>query len=245
MVGSMPGRIVLLCLLALVALAAPATASAQDEQQWEEPKEQWVEPADEEWPEDGGEVEAPPVEDPAPAAPVEVPAPAPLPPAEEDGDWPDEEEAEQPPIVTGKTVLGVTARLRADGRAAVPLGAPVRVRRLISAINEIIGRPYKWGGGHGRIFDRGYDCSGSVSYGLIRTGLLSTPLVSGAFARWARPGHGRWMTIYANRGHAYMEVAGLRLDTSSMGDADSREGVRWRQPIGQRRGFRARHVAGL
>ena len=170
----------------------------------------------------------------------------------EDQNWPADAEyeeplpePEQPPIVTGKTVLGRVARLRADGRAAVPLGAPEKVRRIISAVNEIIGKPYKWGGGHARVFDRGYDCSGAVSYGLIRTGLLPYALDSRGFMRWGLAGAGRWITLYGSRGHAYMEIAGLRLDTSSMGDVDDREGVRWRQPIGRRPGFRARHIAGL
>ena len=266
MVGTMPGRpLLVLCLAVLVALTAPAAPAVADHRHpdgadWERP---WD---DEDRPEDGEDWEdEEDWEEPAPEPPPPAPEAAPLPPdetwPEEPGEddapgrrfpredepdrrWPREEEA-APPIVRGKAVLGKVARLRADGRAAVPLGAPVRVRRLISAINEIVGKPYKWGGGHGRLFDRGYDCSGAVSYGLIRTGLLSSPLDSGGLSRWALPGPGRWVTIYGNRGHAYMEIAGLRLDTSSMGDRDRRSGVRWRAVIGKRRGFRARHLAGL
>jgi hypothetical protein len=70
-------------------------------------------------------------------------------------------------------------------------------------------------------------------------------MVSGQLARWGAPGAGRWMTIYANRGHVYMEVAGLRLDTSTAGDRDGGKGPRWRMPIGKRRGFKIRHAAGL
>jgi hypothetical protein len=224
-------RIVLVCLLALGVLAAPAYADHRDPERWEEPVEEpspapapVVEEPEEEWPEDEWEGE------------------------DEDDDW-ERARPEPPPIkiVKGRAVVGRVAALRADGKAAVPLGAPVRIRRLISAINEIVGKPYKWGGGHGSLFDRGYDCSGAVGYGLRRTGLLGTPLTSGGFARWARPGKGRWLTIYANRGHVYLEIAGLRLDTSEVGDysARRRKGVRWRPVIGQRRGFRARHVAGL
>lgn len=211
-------RLLALTLTCLLALAAPALADHRDgDGAWEDPAEEvWEQPVDEDY------------EDPA------------------EQEWPaEEEEPVQPPIVTGKTVLGRVARLRADGRAAVPLGAPQRVRRVISALNEIVGKPYKWGGGHGRIFDRGYDCSGAVSYGLIRTGLLGSPLNSTGFMRWGAGGDGRWMTVYTSRGHAYLEIAGLRLDTSSMGDRDRRSGVRWRQPIGRRAGFRARHVLGL
>ena len=138
------------------------------------------------------------------------------------------------------------AGLRTDGAAAVPLRAPQRVRLVIAALNEIVGRPYKWGGGHRRLFDRGYDCSGAVSYGLIRAGLLAYPLDSRLFMRYAAAGPGRWLTIYTSRRHMYMEVAGLRLDTSPVGDAlDGRRGVRWRPAIGRRAGFTARHVPGL
>ena len=159
--------------------------------------------------------------------------------------WPEPPAPTVPPIVTGRAVAGVTARLRADGKAAVPIGAPKRVRRVIAAANEIVGKPYKWGGGHAKVFDRGYDCSGAVSYGLVRTGLLAYPLDSRLFMRYAAAGVGRWLTIYTSRGHAYMEVAGLRLDTSPISGFEHREGVRWREPIGKRPGFRARHLPGL
>jgi hypothetical protein len=151
-----------------------------------------------------------------------------------------------PPLVTGKLVPGKVARMRTDGRAAIPRGAPRAVRRLIAAYNQIIGRPYKWGGGHGRLVDRGYDCSGTVSYGLIRTGVLHASMVSGSFARWGSAGAGRWVTIYANKGHVYLEVAGLRLDTSAVGDAyRGGKGVRWRSVIGRRPGFSVRHPTGF
>lgn len=143
------------------------------------------------------------------------------------------------------SVPGVRARLRANGKAAVPRGASARVRALIAAANLIVGKPYKWGGGHARLADSGYDCSGAVSYSLIRSGLLAAPLVSGALARWAVRGSGRWVSVYANATHVYLEVAGLRLDTSSVGDVTGRSGVRWRPVIGRRSGFAARHPAGL
>jgi hypothetical protein len=161
---------------------------------------------------------------------------------------PAEPEPLAPPLVTTNTVAGKVAMLRTDGRAAIPRGAPKRVRLLIRKANHIIGKPYKWGGGHGKLDDRGYDCSGTVSYALIKAGLLDTTMVSGAFTRWGRTGAGRWISVYANRGHVYMEVAGLRLDTSSVGDYDTsgkRSGVRWRPVIGSRRGFKTRHPAGL
>jgi hypothetical protein len=116
---------------------------------------------------------------------------------------------------------------------------------VIAAANRIVGKPYKWGGGHARLEDRGYDCSGTVGYALIRARLLSAPLVSGGFARWGAAGAGRWITVYANRGHVYMEVAGLRLDTSTAGDGSSGKGPRWRVVTGRRPGYKVRHPAGL
>lgn len=165
----------------------------------------------------------------APATPAPTPAPKP----------------QQAPIVTGSIVAGRVARMRGDGKAAVPRGAPKRVRRLISALNEIVGKPYVWGGGHAKLYDRGYDCSGAVGYGLIRTGMLASPMVSGGMAKAFAAGAGKWVTIYANAGHVYMEVAGLRFDTSPIGDASRNSGVRWRPVIGRRAGFAVRHVAGL
>lgn len=150
-----------------------------------------------------------------------------------------------PPPVTSATVPGTVARLRTDGRAAIPLGAPKRVRRLVSQYNRIVGKRYLWGGGHAVVEDRAYDCSGAVGYGLIKTGLLHTTMVSGRFARWAAAGPGRWVTIYANRSHVYAEVAGLRLDTSPYGDPAGASGVRWRSVVGARPGFRVRHPIGL
>ena len=135
--------------------------------------------------------------------------------------------------------------IRRNGLAAIPRSAPARVKAILTAANQIIGKPYKWGGGHGRLFDSGYDCSGSVSYALIRSGLLGYPMVSGTLAHWGAKGKGSYVTIYANKSHVYMEVAGLRLDTSSVGDRGGKSGVRWRPPIGKRFGFAVRHISGL
>ncbi len=156
--------------------------------------------------------------------------------------WPLEDEL---PAVTSRFVRGRVARLRKDGKAAIPLGAPKRVRALIAHYNRIAGKPYKWGGGHGSLADSGYDCSGAVGYGLIKGGLLRTTMVSGSLARWGTAGPGRWVTVYANGGHVYAEIAGLRMDTSAVGDRGGRKGVRWRPAIGKRSGFKVRHPAGL
>src|SRR3954452_8444152 len=168
----------------------------------------------------------------APFVPTPAPRPAPVAPV-------------APTLVTTATVAGTTAMLRSDGKAAIPRGAPQRVRAMIAAANQIVGKPYKWGGGHAKLIDRGYDCSGAVSYSLRGAGLLGGSMVSGSLAHWAAHGDGRWMTVYANNGHVYMEIAGLRFDTSPVGDPTGRMGVRWRPVIGRRGGFHARHVVGL
>jgi len=132
------------------------------------------------------------------------------------------------------------------GKAIAPRNAPKRVRQIIKAGNRIIGKPYKWGGGHATTsrMDSGYDCSGSVSYALRGARLIRSPMASGAFMRWARRGPGKWVTVYAHGGHAYMVVAGLRLDTS-MRDNPSRSGPQWSKRLRRSASFRARHPRGL
>lgn len=182
-----------------------------------------------------------PGEDPDPWEEPEVPEP--------DEPWlPEPDPApELPPIIRDAppTVSGKKAQLRRNGKAAIPRGAPKRIRAIIAAANKIVGKPYKWGGGHAKVADRGYDCSGAVSFALIRTGLLRSPLTSGSFTRWGTRGRGRWVTIYAKRSHVYMEVAGLRFDTSAVADAGGRKGARWRPAIGRRKGFKVRRPAGM
>jgi cell wall-associated NlpC family hydrolase len=138
-------------------------------------------------------------------------------------------------------VPGAKGSVTADGFAVPPASAPRVVKRVISAGNVIAKHPYKWGGGHGRWDDDGYDCSGSVSYALHGAGLLDSPLVSGDFARWGANGEGRWITIYANADHVYMVVAGIRFDTS----ARSRTGSRWTMEGRSSDGFSASHPDGL
>ena len=58
------------------------------------------------------------------------------------------------------------------GLAAPPVDAPAEVQQAIWAANEIIGKPYSYGGGHAAFTSRGYDCSGTVSYALHGGGLL-------------------------------------------------------------------------
>jgi cell wall-associated NlpC family hydrolase len=136
---------------------------------------------------------------------------------------------------------GPRARVLADGTAVAPDNAPEVVKRVILAANEIAKFPYKWGGGHGAWRDNGYDCSGSVSFALAGAGLLERPLTSGAFMTYGAPGRGRWITIYANSGHIFMFVAGLRFDTSGQG----RAGTRWQEETRSTAGFAERHIPGL
>ena len=136
---------------------------------------------------------------------------------------------------------GPQARVLGDGTAIAPENAPEAVKRVILAANQIAKFPYKWGGGHGVWRDNGYDCSGSVSFALAGAGLLDRPLTSGLLAGYGRPGPGRWITIYANSGHVFMIVAGLRFDTSGQG----RAGTRWQDAARPTGGFAVRHVPGL
>lgn len=144
-----------------------------------------------------------------------------------------------------QTVPGTRAKLLSNGQAAAPADAPEEVQQAIWAANRIIGLPYVYGGGHQRFEDDGYDCSGTVSYALHGGGLIDTPMDSGTFMKWADAGKGDWITVYTNPGHAYVVIAGLRLDTSAAGDPRGGKGPRWRPNLRTNRGFRARHIDGL
>jgi hypothetical protein len=137
---------------------------------------------------------------------------------------------------------GENATLGADGRAIAPASAPQEVKDAIAAANRIVGKPYKYGGGHGRWEDSGYDCSGAMSYALHGAGLLDRALTSGDFMRWGEAGKGSWITIYAHSGHGFLRIAGLRFDT---GWNNSGKGPRWSdnmRPVGD---YTIRHPAGL
>jgi hypothetical protein len=136
---------------------------------------------------------------------------------------------------------GEKATIGPDGLAVPPASAPEPVKRIIAAANEIHDKPYKYGGGHARWDDSGYDCSGSVSFALHGAGLLRTALDSTGFMSWGQAGKGRWVTIYAHGGHAYMVVAGLRFDTSGRAE----RGSRWTKEMRSSDGFTVRHPAGL
>ena len=143
---------------------------------------------------------------------------------------------------TTPTTNGTKAELLPNGDAVAPAGAPPQVQKAIAAANRINHLPYKYGGGHQSWkLDKGYDCSGAVSYMLHGAGrkLLSSPLPSGPLAKWGEAGPGEWISVYANGGHAYAVVAGLRWDTSGG------KGPRWHEDMRSSQGFRVRHPAGL
>lgn len=138
------------------------------------------------------------------------------------------------------------ATVAPNGEAIPPPGAPIAVQNAIRAANRIRKRPYIWGGGHRRWKSRGYDCSGAVSYVLHAAGLLDAPLVSGVLAsQWGSPGIGAWITVYANRSHTYAVIAGLRWDTSAVGESLRQgSGPRWRMTLRSPSGYRAKYYPG-
>jgi hypothetical protein len=146
-----------------------------------------------------------------------------------------------PPPPAGTTTPGSKAKL-VRGFAIPPANAPTEVVRAIEAANQIVkGKPYCLGGGHQRRRDDCYDCSGTISYALTGAGLLDYAMPSGSFMRWEETGRGRWITVYANGGHAYAVIAGLRLDTSmTAGD-----GPGWSKVMRSAKGFAARHPIGF
>jgi len=141
-------------------------------------------------------------------------------------------------------VPGSNARF-VEGLAAAPMNAPAAVQEIIWSGNEVIGLPYIYGGGHGSFISPGYDCSGTVSFALHGAGLLSAPEDSSEFETWGSHGAGRWVAVFSNPGHAYMTVAGLRLDTSAADDPSNLQGPRWRPLRTNNAGFKVRHPLGL
>ena len=143
-----------------------------------------------------------------------------------------------------KLAPGDRASVGADGLAIAPANAPEAVKQIIAAGNAIAKMPYIYGGGHGKWDDAGYDCSGSVSYALYKAGLLKTSMPSGGFmGNWAgsEKGPGQWVTVYANGGHMYMMVAGIRFDTSGA----KQDGSRWHAKPRPTSGYVVSHPKGL
>jgi hypothetical protein len=191
-------------------------------------------------------------------APRQDPPKPPPEPVERDSDPPPEIETDQPeeppeppppppeppPLPEPSDDDAVTrAEVLDNGVALPPLESPPEIRAIIEAGNTIARTPYKWGGGHGKWQDTGYDCSGSVSYALAAAGLLNGPLASGPLMGWGRPGKGKWLTIYSNPGHVFMVVAGVRFDTSAANRGKT--GSRFTNEMRPTGGYVARHWPGL
>lgn len=149
------------------------------------------------------------------------------------------------PVFRGDTTWpappgGKYGTIRANGRTAyAPKNAPAAVKRMFRAANSITKKPYVWGGGHVRWYDRGYDCSGATSFVLRAGGLVFWPMVSGTLAYWGAKGPGKWVQIYANREHVFMVIAGVRFDTTPWYPGE--KGPRWRATVRSTKGFALRH----
>lgn len=139
------------------------------------------------------------------------------------------------PVAGGFSVGG-------NGTIPIPSGVPEAVQRVVAGGNAIADFPYIWGGGHGSFVANGYDCSGSVSYALAAGGLLGAPLVSGDLASWGEAGPGRWITIYANAGHTFMDVDGMWFDTAGRSGPYA---SRWLVAQPSLAGYAVRHPPGL
>jgi hypothetical protein len=145
---------------------------------------------------------------------------------------------------SGPTVPGNAARLRGK-QAAAPQNAPLTVKRAIWAANQLHAKAYRYGGGHRSFHDNGYDCSGTVSYALGGAGVITVPMSSSEFRSFGKSGRGKWITIYARRGHTFAVIAGLRLDTTPYVTGRERWTPGWQATFRQPAGFEARHPIGL
>ena len=156
----------------------------------------------------------------------------------------DQAMARQSAVARPAPASAYATSIRFDGRyAAAPSNFPAQVQYAVNAANRIQSHPYRRGGGHARVDDNAYDCSGSVSHVLIKAGLLRAPLPSTGFASYGLPGPGRYITIFVKPGeHVFMTVCGLRMDT---GGGRQEEGPRWRAKPRSTAGFSMRHPAGF
>lgn len=153
----------------------------------------------------------------------------------------------QPQVSTSShpIVSGFKAKIR-NGLAYAPSNAPLAVQKMIWAGDQIRHKPYIYAGGHATWKAPGYDCSGAVSYVLHGAGLIKVSMDSGQMMTWGGKGTGQWVTIYTNPGHAFIEIAGIRFDTSSAGDPHPPPGTgpRWRPLLTDTSGYVARHPIG-
>lgn len=148
-------------------------------------------------------------------------------------------------LLTTQNLLSEQTYLYYNGRSAsAPASLPTPVKKAVDAANRLQGKPYRWGGGHKKLYDRGYDCSGSVSHVLYKAGLIRGPMTSKQFYSYGERGPGKFITIFMHDGHVFMSVCGLRFDTSDQG-AGRGNGPRWRPTSRSFAGYQMRHPRGL
>jgi cell wall-associated NlpC family hydrolase len=178
-------------------------------------------------------------------APAIVPGdPSTLPPASAGSNGtavPRHSAADREKIFASARAGGESTSILLTGIALPPPNAPQIVKDVINNANTIIGRPYIWGGGHGSFYSYGYDCSGAVSFALFGGGMIPRPLTSSELEGWGAPGPGKWITVYANAGHTFADIAGLRFDTSG---TESGTGPRWHLEARPSDGYVVRHPPG-
>ena len=129
-----------------------------------------------------------------------------------------------------------------NGQAVAPPHAPRAVHLAVAAGNRLQHLPYRLGGGHAKLNDTAYDCSGTVSYVLRESGLMADQMPSRGFLNFGESGPGDWITVWAKDGHVFMTIGGLRLDT---GGSPRSNGPRWKAKVRKKTGFWARHIRGL
>jgi cell wall-associated NlpC family hydrolase len=149
--------------------------------------------------------------------------------------------ADREKIFASARAGGESTSILLTGIALPPPDAPRAVKDVVNNANTIVGRPYVWGGGHASFYSNSYDCSGAVSFALFGGGLIPRPLTSSELEGWGAPGPGKWITVYANGGHTFAEIAGLRWDT--VGDEQG-TGPRWHIASASGDGFVVRHPPG-
>ena len=130
-------------------------------------------------------------------------------------------------VAAGPTTPGSAARILPDGLAAAPQDAPAQVQAAVAAGDRIIDTSYSTERQPNMLSTvmSSYDCSGSTDFVLYNAG-LNSPQVdvgdgiagdSGMLESYGSPGPGRWITVFASGGHAFIEIAGIVLDTSRFG----------------------------
>ena len=161
-----------------------------------------------------------------------------------------------------------------SGDAAAPADAPAVVQEMIAAGNRIDHFAYSYGGAHGDPAQTmnqsnpnpaavpgaeenggpGYDCSSATVVRAVgrrasgRACSAAASTVSSELESVGDPGPGRWVTIYATAGHAYIEVAGIYFDTAAgLGNPPNppSTGPRWSTVGTGPAGFVVRHPPGL